>query len=278
MPAIAFWNINDSVAAENICAFAREHDVDILVLAENSTSPFDLLRTLNQNAKRLYFSDIGHSDRLTILTRFTVSPACLVRDSQGGSIRNYDMPLGDSILVVAVHLSSKLWKKTEDQILASTRVARYIGDAEMQVGHSRTIVIGDLNMNPFETGVVGSEGFHAIMDRRIAASGARMVNGEQCSFFYNPMWGVFGDMDGKPPGTYYYNSGGEINYYWNVFDQVLLRPSLLPLMEPGCINVVTELMGTSLLTEDGHPNRNGMSDHLPVVCRLNELLEIEDVA
>lgn len=111
------------------------------------------------------------------------------------------MPLGDSILVVAAHLPSKLWKKTEDQILASMRVARYIRDAESRVGHSRTIVIGDLNMNPFETGVVGSEGFHAIMDRRIAASGSRTVSGEQCSFFYNPTWGTFGDLDGKPPGT-----------------------------------------------------------------------------
>ena len=169
MPTIAFWNIDDNVVAEDIRAFAREHDIDILVLA-------------------------------------------------------------------------------------------------------------DLNMNPFETGVVGSEGFHAIMDRRIAASGSRTVSGEQCSFFYNPMWGTFGDLDGKPPGTYYYNSGGEVNYYWNVFDQVLLRPSLLPLMEPGCVNVVTELMGTSLLTEDGHPDRDAMSDHLPIVCRLNEISEGANVS
>lgn len=274
MTSIAFWNLNRRVQPLSIRSLVCEHDIDILILAEYSGSVEALRDTLNHGVDRLFFPDVGNSQRLTILTRFDPTRDCLIRDTEGISIRHYRFPLSPSLLVVAAHLSSKLWKKTEDQILASTRIARYIREAELSVCHSRTVVIGDLNMNPFEAGVVGSEGLHAVMDRGVASSGSRVVNGEACSFFYNPMWGTFGDMDGKPPGTYFYNSSTEVNYFWNIFDQVLLRPSLLPYLGPNCISVVTELSGESLLTRDGRPNRNVTSDHLPVVCKLKELMEL----
>jgi hypothetical protein len=264
------------VAPQDIATFAREADADILVLAENTTPAADLLRALNAGVLRRYFPDDGFSNRLSIFTRFRAGPMTLVRDSPGVAIRHYSLPLGESLLLVAVHLPSKLRRKTEEQILASTRIAGFVRKAEDQVQHSRTVVMGDLNMNPFEIGVVGSEGFHAIMDRRIAASGSRTVNEEERLFFYNPMWGALGDDDeSRPPGTYFRNTGGEVNYYWNVFDQVLLRPSLLRFMETQPVRVITELGGASLLTNSGRPNRKVMSGHLPIVCRLHEFMFME---
>ncbi len=278
MPTLAFWNVDGNVAAEAIAAFAHEAQADILVLAENQWPVSALLRALNAGVTRFYFPDLGNSDRLTIFTRFSTDPTTLIRDSHGIAIRHYEFPLGESLLLVAVHLSSKLRKKTEEQILASTRVARFIREAEARVGHLRTVVIGDLNMNPFEVGVVGSEGLHAIMDRRIAAAGSRMVAGEECHFFYNPMWAAFGDADSTPPGTYFYDAGGEVNFYWNVFDQVLLRPSLVDFMADDTATVVTELQGESLLNEAGRPDRRKTSDHLPIICRLREIMEESDVS
>jgi hypothetical protein len=87
------------------------------------------------------------------------------------------------------------------------------------------------------------------------------------------MWGMLGDLTSQPPGTYFYDSGSEVNYYWNVYDQVLLRPSLLGFMAPHPVTVVTELGGTSLLSDAGRPDRVAMSDHLPIVCHLHEFLE-----
>jgi endonuclease/exonuclease/phosphatase family protein len=227
MPTLAFWNVDANVSPSRVAALAREWDADILILAENKIATGAVLGELNRGASRLYFPDIGLPDRLTILTRFQPEPSALIRDSLGVSIRNYRMPLSDSVLVVAVHLPSKLWKKTEDQVLATTRLARLIREAEQNVGHTRTIVIGDLNMNPFEAGVVGSEGLHGVMDRRIASAVSRVVQGEPCRFFYNPMWSMLGDVGPSPPGTYFYSSGSEVNYFWNMFDQVLIRPTLL---------------------------------------------------
>jgi endonuclease/exonuclease/phosphatase (EEP) superfamily protein YafD len=184
MPTLAFWNVNASVSPETIAALAREWDVDIIILAENETDRFEILGKLNEGAERLYFSDPEASDRLTILTRFQTDAACLVRDTVGLAIRHYRRPPGEGLLVVAVHLASKLWTKTEDQIFIASELGREIREGESKVGHSRTIVIGDLNMNPFGSGVVGSGGLHGVMDRRIASAGSRKVRGKDHMFFW----------------------------------------------------------------------------------------------
>lgn len=221
----------------------------------------------------MYFADPIDAGRLTLLTRFQTEKDSLIGDTVGVSIRHYAISAGRSILLVAVHLPSKLRLKTEDQLLLCTETAALIRDAEERVQHDRTIVIGDFNMNPFEAGLVGSSGFHAIMDRSIAETRSRLVNGREYLFFYNPMWSMLGESPLRPPGTYYFNSGTPVNYYWHLFDQVLLRPSLLPHMPHSFVKVVTEVCGTSLLNESGRPNKTLASDHLPVVCELKEVVE-----
>ena len=182
MPTLAFWNTAGNVAPATVAAFARESDADILILAENGIPDETLVLALNSGVNRYYFLDPGPPGRLTILTRFVPQPASLVSDKNGVSIRQYRMPTGDSFLVVAVYLPSKLWKSAGDQSMGATRVARYIREAENRVGHQRTVVIGDLNMNPFEAGMVGSEGLHGVMDRKIASGQSRVVGGEESTF------------------------------------------------------------------------------------------------
>jgi len=274
LPTLAFWNIDGNVALSTVAAFAHESDADVLILAENEIPNDTLVLALNSGVSRYYFPDRGPQGRLTIFTRFQPEPSTLVSDEDGVSIRHYRMPLGDSFLVVAVHLPSKLRRKTEDQVFGSVRVARSIREAEKQVGHQRSILIGDLNMNPFEAGVVGSGGLHAILDRGVASGRSRVVSGETCSFFYNPMWSFFGNHGSAPPGTYFYNSGTELNYFWHIFDQVLIRPSLLKFLDSDAVNIVTEIGGVRLLTEKGRPDRKTHSDHLPLVCRLNLIEEL----
>jgi hypothetical protein len=274
VPTLAFWNIAGNVAPATVAAFAHESDADILILAENEIPNERLVLELNSGVNRYYFPDPVLPGRLTIFTRFLPEPSPLIRDSGGISIRHYRMPLQDSFLVVAVHLSSKRWKDGDDQSHGATRIPRFIREAEVKVGHQRTVVIGDLNMNPFEIGMVSSEGLHGVMDKNIAFRGSRVVAEEPCFFFYNPMWSFFGDRGPAPPGTYFYNSGTEINYFWNIYDQVLIRPSLLKFLDKDAVRIVTEIGGTSLLTEMGRPNKKIHSDHLPLVCRLGLIEEL----
>jgi hypothetical protein len=59
------------------------------------------------------------------------------------------------------------------------------------------VLVGDFNMNPFQEGVVAANGLNAVMARRVAARRrTRVVQEREYPFFYNPMWGHFGDVVG----------------------------------------------------------------------------------
>lgn len=139
--------------------------------------------------------------------------------------------------------------------------------AEREAGHRRTLVIGDFNMNPFENGMVGVGGLHAMMDKRIVVKGSRVVRKIKYDYFYNPMWGRLGDDSIGPPGTCYWSKGGAEARFWETFDQILLRPELLPFYNPEALRVL-ERIGATPLLKNGVIDRS-ISDHLPLVIRLD---------
>jgi endonuclease/exonuclease/phosphatase family metal-dependent hydrolase len=165
-------------------------------------------------------------------------------------------------LLVAVHLQSKLHWSDRDQALACTRLVNQITREEDRFRHQRTILVGDLNMNPFEDGVVGAHGLHAVMTMNLAEAATRDVDAAPYRFFYNPMWAQFGDRTDGPPGTYYLRESRPVTYFWNTFDQVMLRPQLMRRLSE--LRVLTTAGGASLLSPSGHPDASVGSDHLPV--------------
>jgi len=176
-------------------------------------------------------------------------------------------PGEDELLIAAAHLPSKQDYSDESQVFEAVHFARQIEDAEKHCGHQRTVVIGDLNMNPFEAGMVAaSGGLHAVGSRRVAERERRTVHARPYQFFYNPMWAHFGDR-GETAGTYYYESGEPLCYFWNMFDQVLLRPALLDGFTHEQVRIVTRV-GKSSLVRDGCPDKEMWSDHLPVVVEV----------
>jgi endonuclease/exonuclease/phosphatase (EEP) superfamily protein YafD len=274
MPTLLFWNLNRRSLDRQVGLLARQHKADIVILAEAGTAVEDTLDGLNTEATSLFSQDPGHSDRLRILSRFPRQSVTPISDRSRVSIRQYAPPIGAAFLVVAVHLPSKLHQDQNDQYLACAHLAKDIQRAEQQGHHSRTIVIGDFNMNPFEPGVVAAGGLHAIMDRRVASKLKRTVKEREYEFFYNPMWARLGDLRGRPGGTFFRDSGDTVSFYWNMFDQVLLRPALLDAFDDDGIHVVTEIAGESLLDRSGKPRERDGSDHLPIVVQLHEIEEV----
>jgi vacuolar-type H+-ATPase subunit F/Vma7 len=265
----AFWNTNKRPIANLIRQLADENDVDVIILAENAIDPAHLLDSLNENQQRTYLLDAIPSPKITLLSRLPQNSIKPISDDLGICIRHVAPPVGDSLLLVGAHFPSKLHRDEIGHLGFTTRVATMIKEAEERVGHCRTLLVGDLNMNPFEPGIIAANGLHAIMSRRIAERHSRYVDGVSYPFFYNPMWGRFGDSTQGPPGTYHYGPTGYNSHFWNIFDQILLRPSLLPFFNDDQLQIISQIGTVKLIDEDDIPDPSIASDHLPVVFRLN---------
>lgn len=179
-----------------------------------------------------------------------------------------ELPGITDILLACVHFVSKLYWDEVSQTMECVELSSAIMDTEKKVGHSRTILVGDLNMNPFEDGVISANGLNGVMSRQIASKRVRVVQGREYPFFYNPMWNLFGDESEGPPGTFYYSSSKHKTFFWNIFDQVLIRPDLLPFYNVNDLEIIKSDGHISLLTADNLPDTNTASDHLPVFFRL----------
>lgn len=267
-----FWNINRKPLAEAVADLAEEQRADVVVLAESRLDPAAILRALNTGRRGGFHFPPETSKRVTIFTRFSrrfLRPAPENDRSSHMAIRRLALPARPEILVVAVHLPSKLRKSHhESQTSECFEWARRIIAEEERAGHRRTVVLGDFNLNPFEPGLVAANCFNSVMSRQIASGRSRTVLGQKFPFFYNPMWGHLGDLRGHTAGSYFYNSSEHVNYYWNVFDQVLIRPELVGGFDSSQLRIVASVGQRHLVRANGRPNGTDFSDHLPIVFEL----------
>lgn len=268
MATILFWNINKKSLLKEIKLLCDENEVDILILAEAKPdiSDAEVLLALNSVSENVYIAPLNLSPRLSFFFRYPAESIGIVTDEGGIAIRKISPPIGLDILLVALHLPSKLYMTEDDQKFQAVRVSQLIQEAERNVGHTRTLVIGDLNMNPFEVGIVGADGLHAVMTQTIARKRSRKVQGKDRLFFYNPMWGRMGDCSVGAPGTYYYAGSSYVSYFWDTFAQVLLRPALLDFFLQDNLRVISKIGDNNLITETGISQ--SYSDHLPIAVKL----------
>jgi hypothetical protein len=267
MPKFLFWNLNKRPIPGFVRHVVREHDVEVLILAECVMTSEEMLVALNEDKPHFQWA-WGICESLKWFVRFDWRMMKPVVESSRVSIRSLEMPAREPILVAAAHLPSKMGFSDESQWFESVQLAGLIEQAEAAVGHHRTMLLGDLNMNPFEAGMVGARGgLNAVGSRRIASRDTRTVQREKYKFFYNPMWNHLGDRT-ETGGTFFYEHAEPVCCFWNMYDQVLLRPELLEGFTPDDVSILSEVRGLSLL-ENGRPDKEMASDHLPVMVNLN---------
>ncbi len=269
MITFLFWNIARKPLEASIAKLASLYELDIIILTECTISPATMLIELGKikNSSYRYAPSIGCRD-VDIYTAFPVEFLMPLSETDRLTIRHLTLPGLHEILLAATHFPSKLYWDDPSQGFECVEISQMIRETESLVGHSRTVLCGDFNMNPFEDGVISANGFHAVMTRSIAERKMRTVQNTDYPFFYNPMWGFFGDCRETPPGTYYYERSIHKQFFWNIFDQVLLRPSLLPLFDNRELRILSSDGHTSFLSGRGIPDSHKSSDHLPILFKL----------
>lgn len=152
------------------------------------------------------------------------------------------------------------------------QIVLQIEQLEQRAGHRRTVVLGDLNANPFEPSVMGAGGLHAIGTQQVRGRYERGIRHTgRVAFFYNPMWRLYGaDRGGDAAAaTYYHTKGYEaVEPFWHMLDQVLIRPEEANRLRPEDLQILSAAGPTRLTLPDGRPDAEVASDHLPVLFSL----------
>lgn len=270
MTTFLFWNLGRRALGNVLANIAQHNDVHVILLVECQETPTQILLALNRGEDQAYHYCPGNGgcDRVEVFTRFPGQFIKTVAEAARSSIRHLVLPGLTDILVAVAHLPSKYHSDPDSQIGHCLDLTQQINAAEHDIGHRRTILVGDLNANPFEPGVMSAYGLHGVMCRPIAERRQRVIQGKPYAFFYNPMWSLFGDHAAGPPGTYYYDSSDFSEFFWHMFDQVLIRPELLGRFRNESLQIVTSDGHVSFLSESGRPDVTVGSDHLPLIFSL----------
>ncbi|MBX3081966.1 MAG: endonuclease/exonuclease/phosphatase family protein [Anaerolineae bacterium] len=258
-----FWNTNGNPVQNIISNLIVNHQIDILMLAEWSDSPTSIVTLLETRGIPFFEATQSiHSncERITIFTRFEPEAIRPVAESDKLSIRRLTLPEFPEILLGVAHFRSQLYSSDaiEDLARQARNTAQTVAEQENKFSHTRTLFVGDFNMDPFDKGMIQPDGFNAVMTTHIAEREIQILDDREYRFFYNPMWGHFGDRSSGPPGTYYYRQKWP---YWHIFDQVLIRPVLSSALID--LEILTGDGAQSFLTQNGIPEVS-ISDHLPL--------------
>jgi hypothetical protein len=263
-----FWNVARQPLKEQIARLAVLHSSDVLMVAEVGEHAVDVLLRLNREYAEWHLTGDSHNPLITVFSRFPSRFLRTIEDGARYTVRRLMLPDRPDLLLVIAHLPSKLHYEPADRVAAAEDLAATIRRVESRMKHDRTLLVGDLNMDPYDEGVVKARGIHGVMTRSIARSRFRMVQSRQFPYFYNPMWGLYQDRPVRPPATFYRSPSGETAHMWHMYDQVLVRPSLLDQFSNEDLAILHTDGDSSLISERGIPSKRVASDHLPILFKL----------
>lgn len=267
---IVFWNINKNNLQNELALLAQHINPDILILAECNMSSQDVIDSLNIHGSYYEHLDLI-CEKIKFFSKYNPAQIRNVTSNKRYTVKNISVAGYPSFNLMSLHYQSKLNWTNEDQAAQISELRIDIEDFEITQNSKNTILIGDFNINPFENSMVQTTGLHSVMSKEIALKEQRTVNGKPYSYFYNPMWGFYGDKgkNSDVNGTYYYNASKPITHFWNIFDQVLIRPSLLDYFDEDELDIITKLGSLNLLNGNNVVDTN-ISDHLPITCTIKQ--------
>lgn len=280
MLSFAFWNLMGNQAdgrdarkvalSRHLTGLAATCNVDVVILVESPFGHQEVVDALDAGSDGVYHWPSSTSVRVHVYTRL---PRGSIVDRFNEplprgrlTIRRIRLVSRKTLLLAAAHCHAPLygWTPTS-QLGEASLMAAEIARQEDIARHRRTLLVGDLNMNPFDPGLTTAHGLNAVMTKELASQQERVVAGNPYRYFYNPMWGHFGDRIPGSPGTYF-DAGGPESTQWHIPDQVLVRPALMKSIDDP--RILTEIAGVSLVTEARRPRTVEGSDHLPLLFRL----------
>lgn len=262
MLKILFWNLNRKDLRSLVCEAVKAEDVDVVLLIESGVTRSEVLDSLQTEITDQFHIPNSIENRFQVFSKDRALDLSEFHDARRISLRKLKWA-GLELSLGVVHLVDARNNDMEERQSQVEALSHELRRREERVGHQRTILIGDFNMNPFDRPMNLARGMNAMMTRKCVERGNRTSADGDYTFFYNPMWSLFGDGNPGPSGTYYHTGSSRGMFGWNMLDQVLLRPSVADLLES--VRILDSIGTISLRTSLNRPTQ---SDHFPILLTL----------
>lgn len=245
---------------DRVARVIRRFDVHVAMLAECRFNVSDLLGDLSHENDQPWHRVQSGFEKVVVLSRLS-RESIVDAGVCFGDLGIFKVILDGKLrsLVAVAHLESQLYKTKEELGSYLGSYADFIVSREDDLGCRDSVLVGDLNLDPYDFGMANSCGLNAVMTMRSARRLVRKTKFGEKRFFYNPMWAHFGDRSNGPAGTYYRS---QLPEPWRIVDQVLVRPSLNNRLKS--VTIVDSDGTAPLVSKNGLPSKKGASDHLPL--------------
>lgn len=167
----------------------------------------------------------------------------------------------NEMYIIALHLPSQLYASLDSQ-KNYLRNLRY--EIDSTIGKStdkNIIVIGDFNVNPFESPMINFDGFGA-SNCKMARKKIKYQN-DEITTYINPTWQLYSRFNA--PGTINYPRPSSYSFdvlEWHYLDQVVISQKLSELIIEDSIEIIEKINTLSFFNVDCRSVL--ISDHLPI--------------
>lgn len=257
---LLFWNLHGNGNEKIIADIISENEIDIALFTEHeATDWFEVFHILNGN----FHKYSGPPTAKTMLICKNSIDAIFNFDAARFSI--FSVGLNSSkYIIVGVHLTAFPQNK-ERRKLEARNLVNEVKQVEQALDHTNTVLIGDFNANPFDTEMILKDGLNAVLFKSVIVENEfSKVDGKKNRRFYNPMLHYISES--KAHYGSIYHAGDLDDLYWNSYDQVLVRKSLIELLVD--VRYLKQVRGRSLLKR--LKPSSDISDHLPLIVSIKE--------
>lgn len=255
---IMFWNLFQKNNIGLINSILIENNIDIALFAEYAKTDFDQI-----DRRYCVIPSNGGCDKIKVISRKEIS-VIINRESTRYCVLS--VLLGSTKYILAgAHLEDNLHGSREDRKNTIRYLVNDIVELENELQTTNTIVVGDFNCSPFDEEMIQKDSFNSVLFKDLIVHQEIVERaGQKYRRFYNPMLEITSECD-KRYGTYYHNRGIK-TLCWYMYDQVLVRKSLIDKLVD--VDICQAVIGKSVLTKNGYPNKD-ISDHLSLLVEVN---------
>lgn len=181
----SFWNLGKNDNSQYLAQCINERKIDFAILSEYENLNISyVLHKLNN--KYRHIPGMGGCDKITMLALNDID-VHIQREQTRYAMYSVEKD-GIDLIIVGTHLQDRRNSDSAQRISTAGRLMNDLENLEKRKQCKKSVIIGDLNANPYDEELLQMNAFHAVLFKDvIKAAETRTIGGIRYRRLYNPI-------------------------------------------------------------------------------------------